>query len=135
MIEYHPVLATIIYYALKHRYLPKDNLTLVYANSIEYLNDYTGIKPAAIYLDPMFKEEKSSAKAKKEMQIIQRLNEESISSPNPEIDQQLFSLAYSLCPKVIVKRDNKQQNIVPNPKPIFLKQGKTIRYDVYIHGF
>ena len=78
----------------------------------------------------MFNQNKSGAKAKKEMQIIQLLSDED--TKNSTINnQELFNSAYQLSGKIVVKRDNKQENLVPNPKPSYTKLGKTIRYDVY----
>jgi 16S rRNA (guanine1516-N2)-methyltransferase len=126
MVEQNPVLATMLYYALSHKIIPPKNLKLVFGNSQEFLAKVTD-RPNIIYLDPMFKDNKA-AKAKKDMQIIQMLDSDSVES---SVDE-LFNLSYAtVLNKVIVKRDNKQENIVASPKPSYTKSGKTIRFDIY----
>ena len=126
MVEQNPMLATILYYALNNNILPKRNLNLIYANSIDFLDSKTDT-PDIIYLDPMFKENATS-KAKKEMQLIQILtNNDSMSD-----DLGLFNRSLQIARRrVIVKRDNKQAAIVHMPLPSYTKTGKTIRFDVY----
>ncbi len=126
MVEQNPLLATILYYALHNNIIPKRNLNLVYANSIDFLS-LSSVRPDIIYLDPMFKED-STSKAKKEMQLIQMLTD------NDAIldDIELFNLSYNKAQSnVIVKRDNKQASLVSTPMPTYTKSGKTIRFDIY----
>jgi len=48
-------------------------------------------------------------------------------------EQQLFQKSYvKVLNKLVVKRDNKQASLVASPKVSYAKQGKTIRYDIYI---
>ncbi len=126
MVEQNPMLATILYYALNNNILPKRNLHLVYANSIDFLGSNTDT-PDIIYLDPMFKESATS-KAKKEMQLIQILtNNDSVSD-----DVDLFNKALAVTGRrIIVKRDNKQAPLVNTPLPSYTKTGKIIRFDIY----
>lgn len=128
MLEQNPILATIVYYAINNRIIPADNLQLIFTNSLDYFKANPNIQSYAIYLDPMFKKQ-DKALAKKDMQIIQLLTNDDINS-----DSELFKLAYPLCKKLIVKRDNKQAVLVPAPLPAYSKQGKTIRYDIYINN-
>ena len=126
MVEQNPVLATIVNYALENKILPKRNLELVFGNSLDFLTENQDV-PQAIYLDPMFKDEKSS-KAKKDMQLIQLLAENNTS----QNDEALFAAAYAKVQnKIIVKRDNKQAAIIVSPVPSHTKSGKTICFDVY----
>ena len=126
MVEQNPVLATILHYALLHNILPPDNLSLVYANSLDFLS-VTGTRPHIIYLDPMFKDKKS-AKAKKDMQIIQAISHAS----TMEQEQDLFNVCVTRAlNKVVVKRENKQASLVIKPKPSYIRLGNTIRYDIY----
>ncbi len=129
MIEQNPLLATIIYYAIQNHYLPS-NMNIIFMNSIDYLNQLPDMqKPDIIYLDPMFKQNKT-AKAKKTMQLIQLItNEEEDNHTN---DTLLFEQALKTATiKVVVKRDSKQLRISPMPIPTYEKSGKTVRYDVY----
>ena len=131
MLEHNPILATIVYYALIHQHLPDNNLSIIFANSVDYLANYINKAPDCIYLDPMFNEVRSIAKAKKEMQIIQLLNKTNAANLMTN-ENDLFAIANQISKKVVVKRDNKQTNLVLNPKPSYTKLGKTIRYDVYM---
>lgn len=126
MVEQNPVLATILYYALRHNFLPSKNLKIVYANSIDFVKSFAE-PPNIIYLDPMFKDNKS-AKAKKDMQIIQYLTHDEVEDQS----QELFKISYAkVLNKLVVKRDNKQASVVISPKFSYAKLGKTIRYDIY----
>ena len=126
MVEQNPVLATILYYALQNNFLPNKRLKIVYANSIDFIAN-SSESPNIVYLDPMFKDNKS-AKAKKDMQIIQYLTHNEIEDQS----QELFESAYAkVLNKLVIKRDNKQANLVISPKPSYAKLGKTIRYDIY----
>jgi len=83
-----------------------------------------------IYLDPMFNDGKQ-ALAKKDMQLIDLLIHQ-VSLKYATDNQALFELARKRCrQKLIVKRDNKQAELVSQPVPTYLKKGKTIRFDVY----
>ena len=129
MVEQNPILATIIYYALQHSYIP-NNAKIIFMNSLDYLNNLNdNVSIDAIYLDPMFKHNKN-AKAKKEMQLIQMITENFEWDNSNEI--LLFEKSLQLAEhKIVVKRDNKQPAIVTTPLPSFTQQGKTVRYDVY----
>ena len=126
MVEQNPMLATILYYALNNNILPKKDLHLVYANSIDFLCSNAD-RPDIVYLDPMFKDSATS-KAKKEMQLVQILT----NNDNVSDDVELFTLALARASRrVIVKRDNKQCTLSNTPLPSYTKTGKTIRFDVY----
>lgn len=127
MVEQNPILATIVYYALKNNILPSKNLNLVYSNSVEFIKINTD-NPDGIYLDPMFSDD-NTAKAKKEMQIIQNLTSICVTKDDEEL---FISSLNKVKNKLIVKRDDKQPNLVENIKPTYIKNGKTIRYDVYL---
>ena len=125
MVECNPLLATIIYYALNNKIIPSNSLNIVCTDSLQFVQQATTL-PDIIYLDPMFNDEKT-ALAKKDMQLIQRL------ANNSKTDvKQLFAHSYNIIKtKVVVKRDNKQEKIVAAPPPSYTKQGKTVRFDVY----
>jgi 16S rRNA (guanine1516-N2)-methyltransferase len=128
MLEQNPLLATVIYYAILEKLIPATNLQLFFINSLDYFKANLDIKPYAIYLDPMFNKAGKTL-AKKDMQIIDLLAKDTKQSD----DVELFNVSYSLCKKLIVKRDNKQQALVTKPLPTYSKQGKTIRYDIYVN--
>ncbi|MFN8769759.1 MAG: class I SAM-dependent methyltransferase [Neisseriaceae bacterium] len=131
MVERNPVLATIIYHAILHNYF-NNNVQIIYMDSIDYLESFNSLLPIdAIYLDPMFEQDKSS-KAKKEMQIIDNIISTFDTLDNSfQSNARLFKLAQNITKKIIIKRDNKQKPLIDNPKPSYSKLGKTIRYDVY----
>lgn len=80
-------------------------------------------KPYAIYLDPMFKIEKS-AKTKKEMQVLQLLTDTTGDSEG------LFLLALETAlQKVVVKRAIEAKPISDRPHQSIVS--KTIRFDIY----
>lgn len=73
MVERNPLLALILNYIIKNKILPgTDNLNLVHIDSIDYLLQNHNLLPNVIYLDPMF-QDNSSAKSKKDMQIVELL--------------------------------------------------------------
>lgn len=133
LIERNQTLVQILDYVVTNKVLPGvENLHLVNADSQEYLQQITGI-PDIIYIDPMF-QDNQSAKPKKNMQLIDMfLQTEANSCSHNDDNETLFKLAYQLAKtKIIVKRDNKQDPLVINPKASYSKKGKTIRYDVYV---
>lgn len=130
IVEQNALLATVLYYALSEGFLPSEQMSLIYGDSIQFLSDYQGPSPDVIYLDPMFKDTKV-AKSKKEIQIIQNIVLDQDNSQNKL--ELLFTKSQALATKkIVVKRDNKQASIVHSTKVSYVKLGKTIRYDVYI---
>ena len=126
MLEFNPLIATIVYYALDNSIIPRNNLNLIFGDSIEFLNN-TIIIPDVIYLDPIYNDKKNACSSK-HMKLIQNTSEVDNSSNNTT----LFKFGIKLVKqKIIVKRDNKQDFIVNYPKPNYIKFGKTIRFDVY----
>ncbi len=126
MVERHPILATILYYALNYKIIPKANLTLIYGDALEFLIN-NQVLPDIIYLDPMFNT-KNKSRAKKDMQLVQSLM-------NNQLDNmtEIFNLAKIVAKKnILVKRDDKEAPLVENVPVSYVKLGKTIRYDVYL---
>jgi 16S rRNA G966 N2-methylase RsmD len=127
MLEANPLLVTIVYYALQSKIIPNTNLTLIYANSLNYLQNKIQ-SPDIIYLDPMFNDEKT-ALAKKDMQLIQAI----VPSNDPQDTIKLFNLAHNCVKhKIIVKRDNKLPAIIASPKVTYAFSGSTVRFDIYV---
>ena len=132
MVEQNPFLVTVISYFIEvyqKLYPWVANMQVVYGNSLDFLSQYNDKLPVAIYLDPMF-QHKKNALAKKDMQLIQMLNN---AFNNVDVDnKKLFDLAYKYAQhKLVVKRDNKQQPLVISPLVSYTVSGKTVRYDVY----
>ena len=126
MLEQNPILATILYYAKLHNYIP-NNCEVVFTNNINYIKQLPlDIQFDAIYLDPMFNQDKS-AKAKKEMQIIQNIADTYIGNHD-----YLFNLAFNFTHKIIIKRSIKQPCLIDIPNPTYVIKGNTIRYDIYV---
>jgi len=94
-------------------------------NAIDFLN--TGDPVAEIvYLDPMFPRTTSTAKVKKELQMIQHVTGE-----DQDIDE-LFARALQIaCERVVVKRPKKGPWL-SELRPAYSLEGKTIRFDVYL---
>lgn len=99
------------------------NISIQMGKSEDLLAKVTA-RPYAVYLDPMFGEEKS-AKVKKEMQVLQSLTEE-----KKHNDTDLFNIAYEVCKnRVVVKRSLKAKPISDRKHQSL--ETKTIRFDIY----
>ena len=135
MVEQNPLLVKIIEYFIKSNaeiYPWVKNLHIIHGESLKFLDTYNGPPPIVIYLDPMF-HHKKSALAKKDMQLIQMLDSayNGVETNNVE----LFVAASKITQqKIIVKRDNKQEQLVNSTKVSYSIAGKTVRYDVYIYS-
>jgi 16S rRNA G966 N2-methylase RsmD len=126
MLESNALLVTIVYYAMLTKIIPNTNLTLIYTNSLDYLNSHVKLADV-IYIDPMFNDLKP-ALAKKEMQLIQAL----VQTNTIQDTLQLFNLAYASAKhKLVVKRDNKLPSLKPELPPTYAISGSTVRFDVY----
>lgn len=128
MLENNPYLAIILNY-LSIDFHAQLKLTVQYISNDQYLQT-SKQKYHVIYFDPMFADGKN-ALAKKDMQLIDLMiklvdNSEAVSN------EEVFNLARAHClNKLVIKRDNKQQCLIPKPDPTYTKSGKTIRFDVY----
>lgn len=129
MLENNPYLAVILNYLCIEFSVQLPFLQVIYIDNLSYLGNSLE-NYNFIYLDPMFNDGKQ-ALAKKDMQLIDLFIHQFDSNDilNP---QELFNLARLKCQqKLVVKRDNKQAELVAKPKPTYVKKGKTIRFDVY----
>jgi len=111
-------------YSLTH-YLEQHSLhlKLLHDNALNYLSQLQTL-PSAIYLDPMFPDNKHQAKNKKEIQLLQSV------TSNLDIEP-LFQLALeSAQQRVVVKRPLRSE-FLNQLKPSFQFKGKTIRFDIY----
>lgn len=129
LLEINPLVAIILADGIE-RICDKNlqqKMILKQTDSIDFL---INLKPAnypdVIYLDPMFPERKKSAKVKKELQVLQAINQHTNS------DSDLLNISVKRAKsRVVVKRPIHASNI-NNLKPDFTQQSKTIRYDVYL---
>lgn len=86
-----------------------------------------GIAPQVVYLDPMFPHRDKSALVKKEMRLFRLLAGDDEDAPL------LLEAALAVAShRVVVKRPAKAPPI-PGPAPRHVLQGKTSRYDIYVH--
>lgn len=107
----------------------KENLTLLSGDSMQILPSLN-VSADTIYLDPMYPEQKSAPRNKKEMKALREL----VGADDDH--EQLFQSARQHASKrVVVKRPKKGKYIVPSPMPhhqITLKSG---RFDVYLNTY
>lgn len=135
MFENNPYLAIALNYMCgKFSLELNQNLSLIYADNTKYLQVMSE-QFDVIYVDPMFADAKS-ALSKKEIQIIDlflQLVSRTVDLAGKEIiPDKIFSIYRLRCHgKIIIKRDNKQQQFIVKPKPTYVKTGTTIRFDVY----
>lgn len=129
MLENNPYLAVVLKYLCVEFAVQLPFLEVVYSDNLTYLHESSQVYNL-IYLDPMFNDGKQ-ALAKKDMQLIDLFIRQ-VSVKHTIDTQALFELARKRCrQKLIVKRDNKQAELVSQPAPTYVKKGKTIRFDVY----
>ena len=83
------------------------------------------VEPHVVLLDPMFPAKHGDARAKKKLQLLQRLEQPC------EDEEALLDAACAASPrKVVVKRPLKGPHLAGR-KPSYELRGKTIRYDCY----
>ncbi len=129
MLENNPYLAVVLNYLSIKFAKQLANLQVIYTNHNQFLTE-TNSCYDLIYYDPMFEDGKM-ALAKKDMQLIDLLVKS-----HPALEKNDKSILWQLLKmhcqnKVIVKRDNKQQQAFANIEPTYSIKGKTIRFDVY----
>lgn len=87
----------------------------------------SGVAPQVIHLDPMFPHRDKSALVKKEMRLFRTLAGDDGDAPR------LLEAALDVAShRVVVKRPRKAQPI-EGPAPRHVIEGKTSRYDLYVH--
>lgn len=97
------------------------------ATSLARLVASAGFSPQVIHLDPMFPHREKSALVKKEMRLFRELAGDDDDAPR------LLEAALEVAThRVVVKRPRKAPPIV-GPTPQHTLEGKTSRYDVYVH--
>ena len=86
-----------------------------------------GIVPQVVHLDPMFPHRDKSALVKKEMRLFRELAGDDSDAPR------LLEAALDVAThRVVVKRPRKAPPI-DGPRPGHVIEGKTSRYDLYVH--
>ena len=94
-------------------------------NAIDFLNSGAPVA-GIVYLDPMFPRTTSTAKVKKELQMIQHVTGE-----DQDIDELFAHALQTACERVVVKRPKKGPWL-NDIRPAYSLEGKTIRFDVYL---
>lgn len=94
---------------------------------LEALVANTPVAPQVVHLDPMFPHRHKSALVKKEMRLFRQLAGDDLDAP------QLLEAALDLAThRVVVKRPRGAAPI-EGPAPRHVLEGKTSRYDLYVH--
>lgn len=128
IIEQNPYLAIVLNYLCLTFADALSNMQIYNQDSSEFIRNSKDTY-CCIYFDPMFEDNKS-ALSKKDMQIIDEFV--NLFPNNHKVDyHEIYTNAIEHCHKLIVKRDNKQDLFISQPKPTYQKIGKTIRFDVY----
>ena len=94
-------------------------------NAIDFLTPGDTVAEI-IYLDPMFPRTTSSAKVKKELQMIQHVTGE-----DQDIDE-LFARALQIAGERVVVKRPQNGPWLSDRRPAYTLNGKTIRFDVYL---
>ena len=131
LFERNPVIAALLRDAIERAARHPDfadiaaRMQLVEGNSIEAL-PHLDIQPDVVLLDPMFPAKHGNARAKKKLQLIQRLEQPC------EDESALLEAAFAARPrKIVVKRPLKGP-FLADRKPSYSLHGKTIRYDCFV---
>lgn len=105
-------------------------LTLTHGDATRHLAELvsdSGVMPQVIHLDPMFPHREKSALVKKEMRLFRLLAGDDDDAPR------LLEAALDVAThRVVVKRPRKAPPIA-GPAPRHVIEGKTSRYDIYVH--
>nr|WP_298412376.1 class I SAM-dependent methyltransferase [uncultured Halomonas sp.] len=105
-------------------------LRLVHADSGRELTQVVseaGFDPQVVHLDPMFPHRSKSALVKKEMRLFRALV-----GDDDDASQLLEAALEVATHRVVVKRP-RQAPPIAGPKPAHVIEGKTSRYDLYVH--
>ena len=131
LFERNPVIAALLRDAIERAARHPDfadiaaRMQLVEGNSIEAL-PHLDIQPDVVLLDPMFPAKHGNARAKKKLQLIQRLEQPC------EDESALLEAAFAARPrKIVVKRPLKGP-FLADRKPSYSLRGKTVRYDCFV---
>jgi 16S rRNA (guanine1516-N2)-methyltransferase len=133
-VERNPLLFVCFQFLRQKNVLPSvQSVSLKCLNSLEFLNQSSTKIDGVTYLDPMFPSKKGSALPRKEMQILQSIQEIYFHNTDDanHLDSQLLNLALQKFSRVVVKRPIKAQPLLSMKSPQGSIHGKLIRYDIY----
>ncbi|WP_227367578.1 class I SAM-dependent methyltransferase [Halomonas sp. M20] len=105
-------------------------LRLVHADSARELHrviSEAGFDPQVVHLDPMFPHRSKSALVKKEMRLFRALAGDDDDAP------QLLEAALALATHRVVVKRPRQAPPIAGTRPAHVIEGKTSRYDLYVH--
>ncbi|WP_163577430.1 class I SAM-dependent methyltransferase [Halomonas faecis] len=97
------------------------------ARELEPLVAEGGVSPQVIHLDPMFPHRDKSALVKKEMRLFRVLAGDDGDAPR------LLEAALDVATHRVVVKRPRQAPPIAGPAPRHVIEGKTSRYDVYVH--
>lgn len=100
-------------------------LTLVAADAIAAMREWTGEAPQVVYLDPMFPEREKSARVKKEMRIFHEV------IGGDEDTAELLAAALALASHRVVVKRPRRAPAIDGPPPSHALEGESSRFDVY----
>ncbi len=131
LIERQPLIAALLEDGLARASLNVEvapivaRMQLLGGNAIERMAAWAEEPPQVIYLDPMFPHRDKSALVKKEMRLFRPFVGDDLDAPA------LLEAALALAShRVVVKRPRKAP-IIQGPKPGYVLEGKSSRYDIY----
>ncbi len=131
LLERSPVVAELLQAGLKQAVRAEevaaiiDRMSLINADSIEWLSTQNTAVADVIYLDPMFPERDKSSLVKKEMRLFKPIVGGDLDAAS------LLAVALEKARyRVVVKRPRKAPEI-EGKKPTLVLEGKSSRYDIY----
>ena len=131
MFERNPVIAALLADALKRAMETPELAAVATRMRLVEGDSQIGLPhldeaPDVVLLDPMFPAKHGDARAKKKLQLLQRLERPC------QDEESLLEAAIAAHPrKVVVKRPIKGPHLA-NRKPSYSLKGKTVRYDVHV---
>lgn len=133
MIERSPIVAALLQDGLDRAAVDQElsnwlpaRMQLCHGIAKDLLNNWQGIRPDVVYLDPMFPHRKKSAAVKKEMRLFQQLL-----GPDEDADL-LLEPALALAKKRVVVKRPSGAPFLAGKKPQIEMLGKANRFDVYL---
>jgi 16S rRNA (guanine1516-N2)-methyltransferase len=126
MIERSPLLSQLLSHALQHNQTTIKRLKLLSGDALKLIPTLPAFE--VIYLDPMFRQKKSTAKVKKDLQMLQLLHQ---NEAHDEVE--LLKIALKHCKQRVVVKRPIQAPFLGLIQPQWSLRGTNIRFDVYTH--